>query len=217
VAPVQGRFLAPASDCLARTTCDSIASNPVRQEPRRRHTSRRALHAELGLRESVERRGRASDATTPADQPATYLDSAPCISSGSTSSLSCAGSARRPRGRHGTSLCPGASQAIGSCKRQSSSAAASGLTAGIGQRRRPDPQRRHGPNWWSQQSTAGRAAGARRLPLRLRDQPRRRHSTTLLVWTISMSLGQAASGPTRGFWSSSGPGLRHEAPYDRAG
>jgi hypothetical protein len=30
----------------------------------------------------------------------------------------------------------------------------------------------------------------------------------LLVWTISMSLGQAASGPTRGFWSSSGPEAR---------
>jgi hypothetical protein len=30
---------------------------------------------------------------------------------------------------------------------------------------------------------ADRATRARRLPLRLRDQPRRRHSTTLLVWT----------------------------------
>ncbi|MGA8335702.1 MAG: hypothetical protein WB761_13225, partial [Solirubrobacteraceae bacterium] len=37
----------------------------------------------------------------------------------------------------------------------------------------------------NQQSTADRTAGARRLPLRLRDQPRRRHSTTLLVWTKS--------------------------------
>jgi hypothetical protein len=36
----------------------------------------------------------------------------------------------------------------------------------------------------NQQSTASRLAGARRLPLRLRDQPRRRHSTTVLVWTI---------------------------------
>jgi hypothetical protein len=31
----------------------------------------------------------------------------------------------------------------------------------------------------NQQSAAGRAAGARRLPLRLSDQPRRRHSPTL--------------------------------------
>jgi len=42
----------------------------------------------------------------------------------------------------------------------------------------------------NQQSTAGRAAGARRLPLRLRDQPRRRHSATLLVWTIFDSDGE---------------------------
>jgi len=40
----------------------------------------------------------------------------------------------------------------------------------------------------NQQSAAGRAPGARRLPLRLRDQPRRRHSTTLLVWTTSKSV-----------------------------
>ena len=67
------------------------------------------------------------------------------------------------------------------------------LTVPFGQRRRPDPRRRHGLNWWNQQSTADRAAGARRLPLRLRDQPRRRHSTTLLVWTTSTT----DRGPTR--------------------
>ncbi|MGB8878474.1 MAG: hypothetical protein WCD11_19275 [Solirubrobacteraceae bacterium] len=36
----------------------------------------------------------------------------------------------------------------------------------------------------NQQPTAGRAAGARLLPLPVRDQPRRRHSTTLLVWNV---------------------------------
>ena len=41
----------------------------------------------------------------------------------------------------------------------------------------------------NQRSTPGRAAGARRLPLRLRDQRRPRHSTTLLVWTKRRSLG----------------------------
>ena len=49
-----------------------------------------------------------------------------------------------------------------------------------GHRIRDEDMARIGGN---QQSTADRAAGARRLPLRLRDQPRRRHSTTLLVWT----------------------------------
>jgi len=44
-----------------------------------------------------------------------------------------------------------------------------------------------------QQSTANRAAGARRLSLRLREQPRRRRSTTLLVRTSSGS----AAGPVR--------------------
>ena len=42
-----------------------------------------------------------------------------------------------------------------------------------------------------QQSTAGRAAGARRLPLRLREQPRQRRTTTLLVWTTRDSYERA--------------------------
>ncbi len=50
-----------------------------------------------------------------------------------------------------------------------------------GHRIRDEDMARIGGN---QQSTASRLAGARRLPLRLRDQPRRRHSTTVLVWTI---------------------------------
>jgi hypothetical protein len=58
-----------------------------------------------------------------------------------------------------------------------------------GHRIRDEDMARIGGN---QQSTADRAAGARRLPLRLRDQPRRRHSTTLLVWTSSTSHEPAA-------------------------
>ncbi len=49
------------------------------------------------------------------------------ISGTTPTSLPCALRARRPRARHGTSLRPGASQAIESCKQQSSSAAAGGF------------------------------------------------------------------------------------------
>ena len=50
--------------------------------------------------------------------------------------------AKRPRPRHGDLNAPGASQSIESCKHRSSSAAAGGLTAGIGQ---PQPRARHRP------------------------------------------------------------------------
>ena len=52
------------------------------------------------------------------------------------------------------------------------------------------------PNGGNQQSTAGRAVGSRRLPLRLRDQPRRQHSTTLLVrtsWGSARARGDEAT------------------------
>ena len=56
----------------------------------------------------------------------------------------------------------------------------------IGQKRRPDPRRRHWPELVETSSRQPSARPApRRLPLRLRDQPRPRHSTTLLVWTKS--------------------------------
>ena len=48
----------------------------------------------------------------------------------------------------------------------------------------------------NQQPTASRAGSARRLPLRLRDQPRRRHSTTLSVWTSSDSAAFARASTT---------------------
>jgi hypothetical protein len=62
-----------------------------------------------------------------------------------------------------------------------------------GHRIRDEDMARIGGN---QRSTADRVAGARRLPLRLRDQPRRRDSTTLLVWTSTKSAGPDGRCPT---------------------
>jgi hypothetical protein len=39
------------------------------------------------------------------------------------------------------------------------------------------------PDWWKPAADRRPRGRRSRLPLRLRDQPRRRHSTTLLVWT----------------------------------
>ena len=47
-----------------------------------------------------------------------------------------------------------------------------------------------------QQSATDRVASARRLPLRLREQPRQRRSTTLVVWTSSDSAAFARASTT---------------------
>jgi hypothetical protein len=60
----------------------------------------------------------------------------------------------------------------------------------------------------NQQSAAGRAAGPRRLPLRLRDQPRRRHSPTLSDRTIWGSLAVDPERPSRDRRSSSKGAVR---------
>ncbi len=64
--------------------------------------------------------------------------------------------ARRPRARPGDFDASGASQAIGSCKRQSSSTAAGGRTAGTGQSRQRRTLAEHGPS--GLRSVAGAAA-----------------------------------------------------------
>jgi hypothetical protein len=51
----------------------------------------------------------------------------------------------------------------------------------------------------SRRPAAPMALGGRRLPLRLRDQARRRRSTTLLVWTRCGGLGSVVQGRQRDF------------------
>lgn len=98
--------------------------------------------------------------------------------------------ARRPRARHGALDAPGASQAIESCKQQSSSAAGGGLTAGIGHRQ---PRRRR------QRLSPARAP--RQVSLRASPAtcfaPKRRLAARNLVASRSGSMRQSSAGAPR--------------------
>ena len=92
----------------------------------------------------------------------------------------------------------------------------------IGQKRRPDPRRRHWPELVETSSRQPSARPApRRLPLRLRDQPRPRHSTTLLVWTRRESYEPVeetadASGSSRRSGSAPQAEIRRARPSGRS-
>ena len=90
---------------------------------------------------------------------------------------------------------PAATRLLGTRKQQPEPARTGGVGLPLpdkgGRRIRDEDLARIGEN---QQSTAGRVAGPRRLPLRLRDQPHRRHSTTLLIWTSWASALSTGAG-----------------------